>query len=385
MLLSIVSTWKSRCGIATYSEYLVDALKEHVRVEVLGAVTPGESMPIDNGIPVRYCWVRGSDNLVKSVAECTRGRDVVHFQHEYGLFPDNDIFFDALRAAHDNGAKTVVTLHTPPLYGSWETVAFIDKLCVFSDAIIVHTAIGSACLGACARPPIWIRHGTRVDVHGDRQKGLDLLNIPIGIRSWSFGGSIGFIGENKNIAATLRAFATGMSRGLIPKTGHAFIVAGDVPDAGYAFQDAKSPYLLHLEDVVNKICHPGVLMRSAFIPRESLGDVMAVLDYGVLNTRADTYSASGQVHEYIAHGVPLIVAQRHIYADAIEAGSPSFIPIKEPGAFSDEMVSAIAGLATNRRLRQSISWGFEAYRTFTSWKNIGKAHLRVYKELTGIE
>jgi len=93
-----------------------------------------------------------STRIVDAVAEA--GADVVHIQHEYGIFGFDDRLPDLLGALRRRGYPTVVTLHTvhtalsidlgcahrtahhPPL--DFDVERYQSRICDFASLVIVH-------------------------------------------------------------------------------------------------------------------------------------------------------------------------------------------------------------------------------------------------------
>lgn len=115
--IAMITTWKARCGIADYSEHLAKALaKQNVDVYVIRIPRFGPKEPtifqnVIERIPV--------DKV-----------DLIHCQHEYGLFGAlNKRFFPALETLKK---PIVTTMHA---VGNWdEDTAIMNS----SQKIIVH-------------------------------------------------------------------------------------------------------------------------------------------------------------------------------------------------------------------------------------------------------
>ena len=372
-----VTTWGSECGIATYSEdlsaWLVD---EGVQLSVLAPCEAGTCMARTRAdIPHNAIWTRKEANLGALLTKYTEGIDIVHFQHEHGIFQNVAAFFQALTDLRKAGRKTVVTMHTVQPYGDWQGTGFADSLRSRVDCIIVHTP---ACLAALSlargdAPVVWVPHGTRVaPPAGTREEGLKFLTIPE--PAWqgaTFGGALGFVNEGKNIHETIKGFAEGLARNLIPRNC-ALIIVGRPP--------LENIYRLHLENLVAATGFTNnIILRLKFVPRDMIGHVMAALDFGVLNTTGTSLSASGQVHLHAAYGTPLAAARRPIYDDACAAGALTF-DVDAQGRCGLPLVDALAALA-KPAVRKMVSESLRAYGQRTGWNLIARQHAEIYRRL----
>jgi len=376
--VAFLSTWGSKCGISTYSEELCECLMDtgEVRVQVLAPMEEDSGMTPPERIPFRLIWNRNDPNLPLTIPAEVKGCDIVHVQHEYGLFRHHEAFIHLLRFLRRDGIKTVVTLHTVFPYGTWKS-GVIDSIRSNADMLITHTPEAFAAISlARGRGLVCrIQHGTRANVSpGDRDRGLEYLGIPKAARKASFGGSIGFIGPGKNVHETIKAWSEAVNRKLIDPGRSGFIIVGDLDEEHFYYGESLQNHRLDCGYTEN------IFLIPKFIPREEVRHVMAAIDYAVLNTTSSTLSASGQVHALAAHGVPFCSANRPIYHDAINAGAITF-DLERHNAYSIMQVNAIAALASNPGLRMDMQAAVRNYAKETAWPFQAARHVAAYKEL----
>lgn len=131
--IAIICNWHTKCGISTYSKYLVDSLKPLVgEIRIFSEVTSFKTA--EDGPEVDRCWKRG-ECLVPMMKRVTEWKpDFVIVQHEYGIFP-NAFYFMQMMQLLEN-IPHVVTLHS--------VYEHLDKL-VYSSCIkniVVHSDAG---------------------------------------------------------------------------------------------------------------------------------------------------------------------------------------------------------------------------------------------------
>jgi glycosyltransferase involved in cell wall biosynthesis len=96
MKIGMVTSWEEACGIADYSQALVEALRPYVDVRV---------------VPIRHGQRRRA--YFQEVGEACQGCDLVHIQHEYRLFGGRDPWNYHWQAMRDRlHVPYVVTAHT---------------------------------------------------------------------------------------------------------------------------------------------------------------------------------------------------------------------------------------------------------------------------------
>lgn len=384
MQVVLVSTWGTECGIATYSEQFAYGLLSHdVGVAILAPQEPGSGVRDKKRvIPYELCWQRDdrgqSNEVVIPAAAKKFGADIVHFQHEGGLFRSNPGFIRVLQACRKAGLLTVVTLHTVFPYGGADSRSgLFDKILSNADVVIVHTPEGAASL-SCAHGDAFvytIPHGTPTPSKGDPVKGAELLGLPRQvIEDCRVGLVFGFVGPNKNILHTIKSFATAKAARLIPHD-RMLIIRGQCTDPSYG------------QAVDAAICASGyedtIRFSPAYTSDKDVPHVMSLASWGVLNSTSLTYSASGQVHLYASYGVPFAVAARPIYRDAIEAGMPAFWLAEDPGQVTQASVSTIAGVARDFPLQNKLRARLKQFHHRTSWEKLSAVTAEVYKRLLG--
>lgn len=128
--IAIICNWKDKCGISTYSQFLVDSLKTKVKdVAIFSEQVEGCVDSEEDGM-IR-CWKRGEDvsNLISLVKKYNP--DFIIIQHEYGIFPNAFRFMQLMQ--HFNNIPYVVVMHS--------VYRHLDKA-VYSESaknIIVHS------------------------------------------------------------------------------------------------------------------------------------------------------------------------------------------------------------------------------------------------------
>lgn len=83
--IAFVSVWGIQCGISTYSEFLVKAMRDRgLNVRVFAEKYEGAVDSDD----VLHCWTRGTSLLGLCDELKAYDPDFIYVQHEYGIFPD---------------------------------------------------------------------------------------------------------------------------------------------------------------------------------------------------------------------------------------------------------------------------------------------------------
>jgi glycosyltransferase involved in cell wall biosynthesis len=379
--IAFAGRWGQPCGVSTYTEQLACALRDAGHdVVIFGPALcdeRGDGPPrVIEGFPVEYAWRRGeigmqfNRTLLPQLVSKYKP-DVVHVQHEFGLWDEDEAFLAMLTALVPH-VKVVVTLHTVFPYGGFEyKPGFFERLGRRADVLIVHTPEAHASLALAVRNSATkvclVPHGTPTGSYGDPLQGRAYLRIdndaPIVLAQ-------GFIGPGKNLIGTIFGFAEALHRGWLPSKTQ-LVLAGRI-DHG-PFSERLSGALVATGYA------PMIKIRNGFIPPDGMKHVMAAATCAVLNTTAWSLSASGAAHAHAAHGVPLAVARRPIYTEAIQAGAIPFeVNAKEHWRPDLSLVVAIAALCNSPSVRGAVGARIGRWAQETAWDKLVPSYEEIY-------
>lgn len=136
--IAFICNWKDKCGISTYSEFVVNAMKPKVKEIFIFSEKTEDANTEEDDNTVKRCWTRGGDifELIDEVKKYNP--DFIIIQHEYGIFP-NAFKFMQLMQSFEN-IPYVVVMHS--------VYKHLDKA-VYSECsknIIVHSEEGKETL-----------------------------------------------------------------------------------------------------------------------------------------------------------------------------------------------------------------------------------------------
>lgn len=342
MDIALVTTWNVPCGIATYSAALAKALQANGhRVTILSE--QDMERPLNQQGTVT-CWRRGSSltPLVQTVLSSPVKPDVVHFQHEYGLFPNTKELIKAVNALLSAHIRVVITLHTVTGKERWLSELYGNH------EIVVHTAEGMAALGWEAEP-IYIPHGC---IQGLPPKPeLEDHDIPLKILV------PGFVNASKATEEVVRAFVE------LPHSNCDMIVAGLCRDPGYAEK---------LERIVD-FSGGRVDLQLRYHSDEEIYRLFYDSDIVVLGRSVTTpYSASGQMALAFSFGKPVLAQNSNIHLD--HGGAAMLYSTFE------ELQHWMDSLITDRRLRMVMTNRSLQVAANRSMEFVAELHEGVYRE-----
>ncbi len=380
MRVLIVSTYPpQRCGIAEYTKALARELSEKHNVEVAVFAEKREwikkQVTLDSGVLVVRGWSRnGRVDLLRALRLLVSFRpDIVHIQHEYGLFRNRVAFILSLLFLKLLRIKVVITFHTvcdvsqmirKRIKPTWDKV--VSKL---ADAAVVHTRQSARLLRAYG----WDRNKCAVIKHGaievrsiedeENHKEVNILFM-------------GFITPRKGIELIIDALSKLREDGV---GNWFFTVAGSLHPASLR---RDLPYLRTLMERTAKLnLEEKVKFIIEYLSHDKIGELLRKADIVVLPYR-ELYGASGILR--------------------LAASYRKLVIVSDVGELSEEVVDMVNGLIfkagdseeLTRKLKLAIldgnlrrKLGRQLYATVaarSTWRNMAELTMDVYERvLTG--
>ena len=334
--VAIISTYKQRCGIASYTENLANALAKQdanvyiVRIPRFGIKDPSIFQNILDSIPI--------DKI-----------DLIHCQNEYGLYTGlENSFFPALKRL---GKPIVTTMHS---VGNWE----IDGLTAnTSDKIIVHNEFCHKRFGYPEKTCI-IPHGltplqTPPPPREACKKRFGIQpQVPIV-------GYLGYISSYKGLETLIQAMT---------KVPNAALIIG-----GGWFVEKDTQYIVNLKEWTLKAL-PNRCQWLGYVEDEDLSMVYGLFDILCYPSRFAT--ESGALLEGLSHECATI-------ASAI----PPFKEKEKQGALmtfknTADLTCKIKRLLKDSTLRTTLSKGAKQYAERNAWfPTIATKHIKLYEQV----
>jgi glycosyltransferase involved in cell wall biosynthesis len=299
--VAIICNWNDRCGISTYSSFLVNALKSKVNAIKIFSEFSDDASYTDEPNVVR-CWKRGEDleKTVKLVKEWSP--DFVIIQHEYGIFP-NAFKFMQLMSALDKIPYAVV-MHS--------VYHHLDKA-VYSESaknIIVHSNEAKSLLRTIGNT-----NNIYVVPHGCVQfkETQELWNIcvnPYTILQFGFGFAYKGVDRALHAIAHLKAVNNKYEN-------LQYIYLCSTNSHNYA---ANAEYCKKLTQLAKDL---GILPNIVIIQKYQTEEMInlylrlgkiAIFPY-VIDPQNEVFGASGAIRIALANKRPVIASESHLFDD----------------------------------------------------------------------
>ena len=337
-MLGWISTWGIRCGIATYSRFLVKQMDD---VVVMCQSGEGE---VEGAIP---CWKRDSNFFGGIIAQIAgKGIDTVVIQHQPGLLRFSYLN-ELLLKLSEMDVKVFITMHNTRdrslVFPSKRIEKVVEGLKTCST-VMVHSNSDVEILKA-----LGIEDNVVMIPHGIYPPPSDSAeSLPVEGRVM---GSFGFLLKHKGQLELVEAFER------LPGWDKLLLLCATIERSGK--MEAKINSLIEKKGLTGR-----VKLVTDFLDDDVVIASLAKCELLVFPYQNTKESASGAVRMGVAAGVPLAVTPIPIFDDVTGA-------IRMRGGTVDDIVASISkisqdDLESSRKsmveLRDSLQWDEVAKR-----------------------
>ena len=374
MKVAYVSTYiPQQCGIATYTDYVIRAIQKVSPLVDIKVVAEKDAAPLNQEkFEVVPCWDR-NENYVEPIISNIMDADIVHIQHEYGIYSLDDRLPTLLTRLKAERKRTIITIHSiTPLQFSKSGMMTMAENCVkriaeLADEVIVHLDSQKAILERLRIPSEKIHiitHGTALS-DADKKDSRRRLQLPGEGKILTV---FGFLSPFKGLDVSLEVLKEVQKE---VEDVYLFIAGGLAPTAS----EKEREYVQFLKETIkkNKLTD-NVLFSDTFIPNEEVPYAFGASDVVVYPHYHEDRSASGSVHLAIGAKKP-VIAYRVPKFEVVKNISDELLVL--PGNVSGIAKTAIR-LFTDKDFEQYVLDRTEQYRRATSWPVTVRKHLRLY-------
>jgi len=350
-MLGWMTTWKVKCGIATYSSHLIKHLKE---TPIILAAKDEDSI---HGLEAGEfrCWKKNSSDFSELIDVIKQnGITKLMIQHHPGQIIFNDLN-ELLLLLNGLGVETSITLHNtrerPLIYRKNRIDRAIPGLITCTN-VIVHSAHDMNRLSKMD-----ISENIHIIPHGIYSKPED--SVPLSLPEGRKIATFGFLLPNKGFRQLIMAF----SRIKDSRWDKLVMLCANRGDSDKEFLACNR--LIAKLDLEND-----VILNSEFLDDDVAISTLAECDLVVFPYQKTKESASGAARMAIAAGVPIAVTPLEIFSDLEGA-------IELPGISSEEISKGLSEIS-DEDLEHSRDY-ITKFSDMYQWRKVS----RMYQELIG--
>jgi len=331
MKAAIVSPWAVRCGVATYTFDLAQALStQGVDVYIVRLNRFGRK-------DINYFETLATRRIPKV--------DLILIEHEYGLYEGGEGAFYGTLRQRSGATPVVTTMHSVSIPIPDEIIS------ENSDAVIVHNKF---CQERYAHDSTVIPHGVRQAEPVPRDEAKRALGLEGPVV-----GMFGFVAPYKGYEFAIR------------QVGMEFPGVTLLAIGGW-HTDLETTYIQRMKDLANSLA-PGQVRWTGWAEKEMLPTYFGAVNVGLYPNRYAT--ESGSLLTMIGYGKCVL--------------ANSLAPVREKAAegalatYSNEgeFVMKLEELLGKPELREKYEEGARNYAERNSWANIAQKHIELFEEL----
>lgn len=355
--VAYICNWGDRCGIATYSKLLIDAVKPKVKEIKIFAehIANAEDHP-----EVIRCWERGNSMLPAFEQILDWQPDIVHIQHEFGIFPKATHFLKMLE----------ILANTPYVITTHSVYEHLDKsicsACIKNT--IVHSNEGKQILEKLGNlNHIYvIKHGCVT--YPETSELWNIFQNDYSIIQFGFGFSY------KGVDQALDAIHYLKNKD--PKFKDLFYcyLCSENPHTRSVHEEYHSYLKKKIEDHDLK---ENVVILRGFLSEKIISNFLRTAKLAIFPYKNDpnncVYGASGAVRNAMANGIPIVASDSHLFDDL-----NGIIP-----RASDHLTLAneIDHIFSSKEYRDSLVSKTQEFVNSHNWDKTAGFHLDVYKDI----
>ena len=365
MRIGIISSYPPiECGIATYTQYLTDALRKKQNDVYIVSHIGGSGKQVFPSFDYE-----DGDLAHKAYSTMIRFTpDVVHIQHEFGLFGK---YFGVsvvplILQFRLTGTPVVTTLHTVYKNPEEPHRLLLESILLHSNRIIVHEDYQKYTLVSLV--PFDVADKIHVVEHGAREvepikQAREKLNLPADKKIILM---IGYFRPSKNFELIIDLFPQILAR----YSDTVLVLAGKIRGNEHLEYRTKLFTLIEASPAREHIYFiRGQLKQDVFDTILSAADVV-VLPYKI-------NSQSGILAHSLAFGRPIIASDSGAMKRILQRSGAGFVC-----EYKQEFVDHIVKVLGDSRLAQSLSSNGRKYvREQIGWSLTAQKHIDIYSQL----
>lgn len=360
-----ISTWNTKCGIASYSEFLVpNLLPEATEVTIFASRNEPNSPDADN---VLRAWDQaGNNDDILDMAEqiAKDGYDAVVFQHNFGFYSLKALA-TAVSYLASKGIDTHIVFHrTEVLVSNGQSISLADIAGALGSAtrLIVHTVddVNRLKSYGLVDNVVLIPHGLPVAPAFDSA----MVKRFLGLREAApLIASYGFLLPHKGISELILAFGQ---------------IRANYPDAKLLLLNGEYPAPVSAEEV--RLCRKlisdlglesDVILITDYLDNEDATLMLHAADAIVYPYQYTEESASGAVRFGLAALRPVAVTPLPIFKDVAE------YCYALPGTSATDIAIGLMRLIEDTDTHEKLIARQKAWLDDSNWEQIGKRLTRM--------
>jgi glycosyltransferase involved in cell wall biosynthesis len=374
-----ITTFPPReCGIATYSQDLIESLnnkfKNSFSIKICALESDAEKHHYDESI--KYILNTDEPNSFYNLSEKINANNLIQMvliQHEFGLFRKNEA--DLIQFLYKIIKPVIIIFHTVLPNPDTSFKVNVQVIAQLAHSIIVMTHSAAQILkndyGVDSEKITVIAHGTHLVQHSDKE----LLKEQYNLSEKKVLSTFGLLNSGKGIETTLDAMPD-----IIKENNDVlFLIIGKTHPS--VVKEEGEKYRSILESKIKTLqLENHVLFVNTFLPLPQLLDFLQLTDIYLFTSKDPNQAVSGTFSYAISCGCPIISTPIPHACEVLNTGAGVIVDF----GGSQQLANEVNHLLQDKQLRKSLSANGLHKIAPTAWENSAIAHALLF-EKTGNE
>lgn len=376
-VLFITSYPPRECGIATYSEDLIEALQSKFKDSFTVSICALEEGLSNHTYPQPPLYVLNTESessFQKLAFQVNKNAAIsmVLIQHEFGFFHRKEAAFNHFLKALTK--PIAVVYHTVLPAPNAKLKASVQNISAQAKTIIVMTQTSTRTLVddyAVAEDKIRvIPHGTHLVKHSSKS----LLKEKYGLEGKQVLSTFGLISAGKGIDTTLDALPA-----IIAKNPDIMFLVIGKTHPGVVRSEGERYREMLMTKVVELKLEQHVTFINRYLPLPDLLEYLQLTDIYLFTSKDPAQAVSGTFSYAMSCGCPVISTPIPHAKEVLQGDAGIIIDFDAP----KQLAAAANSLLSNHQLRQNISSNALHLMAPTAWQNSAIAHAEVFSDMMG--
>ncbi|MFY7909980.1 MAG: glycosyltransferase [Emticicia sp.] len=374
-ILFITSFPPRECGIATYSQDLIKALKNKFSYSFKISICPleSDSEKYMYQEPIKYVLNADiSDDFIKLAKSINNDDNIkmVMIQHEFGLLKKAFYFEHFLKLLNK---PAVIAFHTVLPRPNEALRTSVKNIVNFCESVIVMTHISAGILTTDYEVTddkiTIIPHGTHLVPHSDK----DFLKAKYHVSGRRVLSTFGLLSSGKSIETTLEA----MTEIIKDNDDVLFLVIGKTHPS--VAKEEGEKYRNFLENKVESLqLQNNVRFINHYLALPELLDYLQLTDIYLFTSKDPHQAVSGTFSYAISCGCPIISTPIPHAREVLKNGAGIIVDFENSGQLS----TAVINLLGDETLLKEISSNGLHSMAHTAWENAAIAHALLFENIS---
>ena len=374
-ILFITSYPPRECGIATYSQDLIEALKDKFSHSFKVSICPLESDNEKHDYTEEIKYTLNTDvpdafEMLSKVINENEAIRMIMIQHEFGFFAKRESSFNDFLASVTK--PIVIVFHTVLPNPNDALKAQVKQICNIAESIVVMTHFSEEILlrdyNINQEKITVIPHGTHLVSNSD----VDLLKFKYNVSDKKVLSTFGLLSSGKSIETTLDA----LPAIVLQYPDVLFLVIGKTHPSVVKQEGEKYRNMLEAKVAEMKLEHH-VKFINHFLPLHDLLEYLQLTDIYLFTSKDRTQAVSGTFSYAISCGCPVISTPIPHAREVLGKDAGVIVDFENPLQLSNAVIT----LLKDEKLRKSISSNGLHRMASTAWENSAIAHAMLFEKI----